>query len=81
MTLATAIVDGHALLELVYVALIAGVGICIVYAIAVVGITRSQEHKRANNRPAAALYAAVATVALGACAWAVITGITVMTRK
>jgi hypothetical protein len=39
--LATAIVDTHALLQLVYVSLIAGVGICVVYAVAVIGVTRS----------------------------------------
>jgi MFS family permease len=81
VTLAAAIVDVHALLELVYVSLIAGVGICVVYAIAVVGITRSHEHKRANQRGAATLYAAVATIAVGACVWAVVAGIMVMTQK
>jgi uncharacterized membrane protein YjfL (UPF0719 family) len=81
VTLATAIVDTHALLELVYVSLIAGVGICIVYAIAVVGITRSQESKRAHHRVAAGLYAALAAIAVGGCGWAVITGIAIMTQK
>jgi uncharacterized membrane protein YjfL (UPF0719 family) len=81
MTLATAIVDAHALLELVYVSLIAGVGICLAYAIAVVGITRSQERRRANNRAAATLYVAIAVVAGGTCALAVVAGIAVMAHK
>jgi MFS family permease len=81
VTIATAIVDFHALLQLVYVSLIAGVGICFVYAVAVVGITRSQERRRADRRGAAALYAALATIAVGACGWAVVTGIAIMAKK
>jgi hypothetical protein len=81
MTLASAIVNTHALLELIYVSLIAGIGVCVVYAAAVVGITRSQEHRRAERRGAAALYAALATIAIGACVWAAVTGIVIMTTK
>ena len=64
MILATAIVNTHALLQLVYVSLIAGVGICVVYALAVIGVTRSSEHRRAERRAASALYAALATIAV-----------------
>ena len=81
MTLASAIVNTHALLELVYVSLIAGIGVCVVYAAAVVGITRSQERRRADRRSAAALYAALATIAIAACGWATVTGIVIMTTK
>jgi hypothetical protein len=81
MSLATAIVDGHALLELVYVSLLAGVGICVVYAVAVVGITRAQEARRASRHRSAALYALLAMVALGACGWATVTGISIMATK
>jgi hypothetical protein len=80
MTIAAATVDTHALLQLVYVSLIAGVGICVVYAIAVVGITRSHEHRRAGRRGASALYAALATVALAGCGWAMVTGIAIMSN-
>jgi hypothetical protein len=78
---ATAIVDTHALLELVYVSLIAGVGICAVYAVAVLGVTRSSEHRRADRRAAAALYAALATIAVAGCCWAIVTGIVIMAKK
>jgi hypothetical protein len=81
VTVATAIVDTHALLQLVYVSLIAGVGICVVYAVAVIGVTRSSERRRADRRAASALYAALATVAVAACGWAMVTGITIMTKK
>jgi hypothetical protein len=81
MTLATAIVDTHALLELLLASLIAGIGICVVYAAAVVGVTRAREHRRASRRRAATVYAALAVVALAACGWAIVTGITIMATK
>jgi hypothetical protein len=81
MTVATAIVDTHGLLEMVYVSVIAGVGICIVYATAVIAITRAQEHRRAERRTAALVYSALATLSVGACGWAVVTGIAIMTSK
>ena len=79
--LASAIIDGHALLELIYVAAVAGVGFCVVYALGVIGITRSQERRRARRTGAAALYAGLALVALAACAWAVVTGVEIMATK
>jgi hypothetical protein len=81
MIVAEALVDTHALLQVVYVALIAGVGICIVYAGAVLGITRAQEHRRADRPRAAALYGALAAVSLALCGWAAVTAIAVMTKK
>jgi hypothetical protein len=81
MNAAGAIVDTHALLELVYVSVIAGVGICIVYAAAVLGIARAQEHRRAARPRLAVLYGALAIVCLAACAWAAVTGITIMATK
>ena len=81
MTVATAIVDTHALAQLIYVSLIAGVGICLVYAVAVVGITRSHERRKADRPVAAALYAALAVIAVAACGWAVVMGIAIMATK
>jgi hypothetical protein len=81
MTLAAATVDTHALLQLIYVSLIAGVGICVVFAFAVVAITRFQEYRRAGRRRTSAAYGALAAVALGGCGWAIIAGIAVMSTK
>lgn len=79
--LAAAIVDTHALLQLVYVALLAGVGVCLVYAVAVVGISRSADRRRANRRGAALLYGALSLLAIAACVVAIAIGIVVMTQK
>ena len=81
MTVASALVDTHALLQLVYLSLVAGVGICVVYALAVLGFTRSPERRKANRPGAAALYGALAVVAIASCGWAVITGLTIMATK
>jgi hypothetical protein len=81
MTLATSIIDVHALLELLYASVIAGVGICVVYASAVVGVTRANERRRAHHHRAATLYGALATVALAICVIAIVAGITIMATK
>jgi hypothetical protein len=81
MIVATAIVDTHALLELLVASLLAGVGICVVYAGAVVGVTRAREARRASRHRAATVYAALAAIALAACGWAIATGITIMATK
>ena len=52
MTIASAIIDTHALLEVVYTSALAGVGTVAAYAVAVVGITRAQECRRAEPAPA-----------------------------
>jgi cation transporter-like permease len=81
VSLASAIIDGHALVELLIASLVAGIGVCVVYAAAVVGVTRAREHRRAKRHRTAAAYAALAVVALGACAWAIAMGITIMATK
>ena len=81
MTPVAAVLDTHGLIELVYVSLIAGVAICAVYALAVVGLTRAQERRRGQRPVAAALYATLAAVSLGACGWAIVMGLTIMARK
>jgi lysylphosphatidylglycerol synthetase-like protein (DUF2156 family) len=75
------IVQTKELLETVAAALIGGVGIAIVFSIAVLGATRYADLSR-DERPIAAAAAAVtAAVALAACIAAVVVGIIVMTSK
>jgi hypothetical protein len=76
-----AIVETKELLETVAAALIAGVGVTIVFSIAVFGATRFADLSR-DERPIAAAAAAVtAAIALAACIAAVVVGIIVMTNK
>ncbi len=76
--LAAAVVDVHALLQMIYVSLAAAVGICFVYAVAVVAISRSQEERRAGRRPAALVHGALAVIGVAACGWAIYTGLAIM---
>ncbi|MGI8920699.1 MAG: hypothetical protein ACR2HD_03345 [Solirubrobacteraceae bacterium] len=81
MTVGAAIVDTHALLQVVYVSLLSGVGLCVVYAVAVIGIARSNEHRKAKRTGAALIHGALATIAVAACGWAIFTGIAIMAQK
>jgi lysylphosphatidylglycerol synthetase-like protein (DUF2156 family) len=75
------ILETKELLETVAVALIAGVGVTIVFSIAVYGATRFADLSR-DQRPIAATAAVVtAVVAFAVCVAAVVVGIVVMTHK
>jgi lysylphosphatidylglycerol synthetase-like protein (DUF2156 family) len=75
------ILETKQLLETVAVALIAGVGVTIVFSIAVYGATRFADLSR-DQRPFAATAAIVtALVAFAACIAVVVVGIVVMTHK
>jgi lysylphosphatidylglycerol synthetase-like protein (DUF2156 family) len=76
-----ALVETKELLQTVAASVIAGLGITVVFSIAVYGATRFADLSR-DQRPAAATAAAVlAGVALAACLAAVVIGVIVMTSK
>lgn len=75
------IVETKELLETVAASVIAGVGITVIFSIAVYGATRFADLSR-DQRPAAATAAiAMAILALIACIAAVVIGVLVMTSK
>jgi hypothetical protein len=75
------IVDTQALLKTVLYSAIAGVGVTLIFSLAILGGTRFAELSR-DGRPAqAAAFGALALVALAAAAAAVTIGIIVMSRK
>jgi cation transporter-like permease len=75
------VVETKELLETVAYSLIAGVGVAIVFSLAIYGATRFADLSR-NERPAAAAVAAViAGLALAATIGAVVVGIIAMTQK
>jgi lysylphosphatidylglycerol synthetase-like protein (DUF2156 family) len=81
MIVIAAIVETKDLLETVAAAVVAGVGLTIVFSIAVFGATRFADFNR-DERPLAAAAAALMTAAaLAACVAAVVVGIIVMTHK
>lgn len=75
------IVDTTALLKTVIAAFIAGVGVTLIFSLAILGASRFADMSR-DGRPAAAVaFGALGVVALLAALAAVTVGIIVMTRK
>ena len=75
------IVDTQALLKTVVAAFVSGVGVTLIFSLAILGASRFVDRSR-DGRPAAALaFGAVGLVALLAALAAVTLGIVVMARK
>ena len=75
------VVDGKALLQVIWVSIAAGIGVTVVFAIGLVGATRAVDLSRDGHMAEAALYAALAVVATAAVLLAVVFAIVVMTNK
>ena len=80
MTMAT-IVDTTALLRTVLAALASGIGVTLIFSVALLGAVRSLDYGREGRSMAAATMGALAALALLAVAAAVTIGIIVMTNK
>jgi hypothetical protein len=80
MLLAT-VVETKELLQTVLYATVAGIGLTLVFSLAIWGATRFADLSRDERPVAAAAAAVLAAVALLACLAAVATGIVVMTQK
>ena len=76
-----AIVDTSALWQTVVAALAAGVGITLVFSLAILGIARVVELGRDGRTGAATAFGTLAGLALAACLGAVVLGVIVMTQK
>lgn len=75
------IVDTQALLKTVVAAFVAGVGVTLIFSLAILGASRFADMSR-DGRPAAAIaFGVVGLMALLAALAAVTVGIIVMTRK
>ena len=74
-------VDWNALLQVVWVSLLTGVGVTCVFAIAIYGATRAVDLSRDGRTAEAGLFAVVAVAALVVVGGAVIFGIVAMTDK
>jgi hypothetical protein len=75
------LVDTGAFLRTIAAAFIAGVGVTLIYSLAILGATRFAEMNRDGRPVAAASFGALAIVAVAAAAAAVTIGIIVMTKK
>ena len=76
-----AVVDFHALGQVIWVSLLAGVGVTVLFSLAIASLARADEARRLGNGGAAMAYGAAAVLALVVFAVAVILGVTIMLHK
>lgn len=79
--LTATIVEGKDLLETVVASVVAGVGVTVIFSVAIWGVARFVDLGRDERPAAAAAAAAVAALALASTAAAVVVGIIAMTSK
>ena len=75
------VVDWEALGDVVIASLVSGVGLTLFFSLAIVGVTRFAEMRRAEHHFGAVLYAALALLGLAASSAGVVAAIVVMTSK
>jgi predicted membrane channel-forming protein YqfA (hemolysin III family) len=76
-----AVIDTHLLLKVLYTSLIAGVGVSVVFAFAVLGVVRSNDARREQRPTAAATYALIGAVGLALTAGLIVYGLILLARK
>jgi hypothetical protein len=72
-------VDTGKLLEVVLVALIASVGVSVLFSLAILGVTRISDRRREGATMALAAYGGLAILSLAGCVAAVIYGLVLLT--
>jgi hypothetical protein len=75
LVLAGKIVDTHALLNVIWASLVAGVGGTAAFSVAIAGATRFAEMRRAGRSLEAGMFAAAALAGLGICLAAITYGL------
>ena len=75
------IVDTEALLKTIVASFIAGVGVTLIFSVAILGASRFADMNRDGRSGAAVAFGLLGLVALLAAGAAVVVGIVVMTRK
>ena len=75
------IIDTDAAWQAVWTAAVAGIGVTIVFSLAVLGATRSTDMRRDDRPVPAALYGGLAVLAVAATIGAIVYAITLITTK
>jgi hypothetical protein len=75
------IIDGHAAWQAVWTAAVSGVGVTIVFSLAVLGATRSTDMRRDDRPGQATVYGVLALLGVAATLGAVVYAITLITTK
>ena len=76
-----AAVDFHALGQVVWVSLVAGVGVTVLFSVVIFGAGRADEERRGGNSGQAAAFTALAIVAMAIFLAAVVVAVAVMLSK
>lgn len=76
-----AAINTHALIKMAYTSALAGVGVAVVFSIAILGATRSSDMRRENRAAAAAAYTALAAAGLLIAGAVVIYGLILVAHK
>jgi hypothetical protein len=75
------LVDTEALLKVVWVSLVAGIGVIVAFSLAVLGGIRGADARRSRGGAAAVPYYALAVLAVAACLWALYRGYLFVVEK
>jgi hypothetical protein len=76
-----AAINTHALVKMLYSSVLAGVGVAVVFSLAIVGATRSGEMRREHRTRAAAAYTVLAAAGLLAAGAMVVYGLVLVAHK
>jgi hypothetical protein len=79
--LITAAINTHALVRMAYSSVLAGVGVAVIFSVAIVGVARSGEMRREHRTGAAVAYTALAAAGLLLAAAMVIYGLILVAHK
>ena len=76
-----AVIDFHALGQVIWVSLVAGVAACVLFSLVIFGADKSADARREGNDGQSLTYGALAVVAMVVFSVAVVVGVIVMLRK
>jgi hypothetical protein len=76
-----AAIDFHALGQVIWVSLAAGVGACVLFSIVIFGVDKAAVARRENEEGEALAYVALAVAAMVVFSVAVVVGVVVMLHK
>ena len=74
-------IDTGALVKMLYSSLLAGIGVSVIFSVAVLGATRSADMRRLKRGSAAVAYATLAILGLLITTGVVVYGLILLTRK
>ena len=81
MTPVAEIVDVGALVDVVWTSFVAGIGVCLIFSLAIIGFARGTDMRREGSAVGATVYFALMAVAFAAVMAVVVFGVIVMTSK